>query len=373
MWCAPRPAPRGARGHSSAAPSRPAVRIAPSGNDLEVNVSVRRGRSESVVCAGRPDKGGGTPSRRRNASGDGALVRSALATGCKLPLRRPFRERGMRWAPDKGGGTPSRRRNASGDGHSVRRGRSESVVCAGRPDKGGGTPSRRRNASGDGALVRSALATGCRSESVVCAGRPDKGGGTPSRRRNASGDGHSPFRERGMRWAARQGGGTPSRRRNASGDGALVRSALATGCKLPLRRPFRERGMRWRPDKGGGTPSRRRNASGDGALVRSALATGCRSESAIRKYQKSFDPLIAYAPFERLVRSVARPVRAGADVRVRRGAYLQVKEIAHFEKKRREEAGTFDEANLLAIHRNRITIAPKVGKRAAPAPADREA
>eukprot|EP00741_Cyanophora_paradoxa_P016238 tig00000042_g15677.t1 len=343
-----------------------------------LNVSVRRGRSESVVCAGRPDKGGGTPSRRRNASGDGALVRSALATGSSgeavprawYALGGPTRAAARR----PGEGTPP------ATGHSVRRGRSESVVCAGRPDKGGGTPSRRRNASGDGALVRSALATGCRSESVVCAGRPDKGGGTPSRRRNASGDGAlrpaRPFRERGMRWAARQG------RRHA----------------VPEKERLRRRGTRTVPVRPPSPPGR--------GIARSAAergepggATGTVALREIRKYQKSFDPLIAYAPFERLVRSVARPVRAGADVRVRRGAYLQVKEIAHFEKKRREEAGfdadelrwsrdailalreatemhlirTFDEANLLAIHRNRITIAPKVGKRAAPAPADREA
>eukprot|EP00741_Cyanophora_paradoxa_P004965 tig00000104_g4815.t1 len=82
----------------------------------------------------------------------------------------------------------------------------------------------------------------------------------------------------------------------------------------------------------------------------------------IRKYQKTFNPLIRFAPFERLVKEIAddekkRRVEAGftaEDLRWSKDAILAMREAAEM-----HAINVLGGANLLALHRNRITIQPK--------------
>jgi histone H3/H4 len=77
----------------------------------------------------------------------------------------------------------------------------------------------------------------------------------------------------------------------------------------------------------------------------------------IRKYQKSTDLLIRKKPFARLVREIADRIlleKGFGGMRFQRHAILAFQEAA--------EAflvGLFEDMNLCAIHRGRVTIAPK--------------
>eukprot|EP00741_Cyanophora_paradoxa_P013534 tig00000179_g13067.t1 len=88
----------------------------------------------------------------------------------------------------------------------------------------------------------------------------------------------------------------------------------------------------------------------------------------IRKYQKTFNPLISYARFDRLVKELAqdefkRRREAGftcEDLRWQKEAIEALREAAEMHL-----IQTFEGANLMAIHRGRTTIQP----RHAPSPA----
>lgn len=75
----------------------------------------------------------------------------------------------------------------------------------------------------------------------------------------------------------------------------------------------------------------------------------------IRKYQKSTDLLIRKLPFQRLVREVTMDCgNIGSHLKFQSGALLCLQEAS--------EAflvGLFQDANLCAIHANRVTIMPK--------------
>lgn len=72
----------------------------------------------------------------------------------------------------------------------------------------------------------------------------------------------------------------------------------------------------------------------------------------IRKYQKSTELLIRKLPFQRLVREIARTCKP--NVRFQSSAVLALQEAV-------EEYVTnlFADANLAALHSNRVTIMPK--------------
>eukprot|EP00741_Cyanophora_paradoxa_P014444 tig00020801_g13931.t1 len=82
----------------------------------------------------------------------------------------------------------------------------------------------------------------------------------------------------------------------------------------------------------------------------------------IRKYQKTFNPLISYARFDRLVKELAqdefkRRREAGftcEDLRWQKEAIEALREAAEMHL-----IQTFEGANLMAIHRGRTTIQPK--------------
>ena len=73
----------------------------------------------------------------------------------------------------------------------------------------------------------------------------------------------------------------------------------------------------------------------------------------IRRYQKSTDLLIRKAPFQRLVREVARDVCRN---------HLKFQSTAVLALQEASEAyliGLFEDTNLCAIHAKRVTIMPK--------------
>jgi len=72
----------------------------------------------------------------------------------------------------------------------------------------------------------------------------------------------------------------------------------------------------------------------------------------IRKYQKSYDPLIRKLPFQRLVRDEARSLRG--DCRFQSNALLALQEASEAYM-----VGLFEDTNLCAIHARRVTIMPK--------------
>eukprot|EP00741_Cyanophora_paradoxa_P003973 tig00000743_g3860.t1 len=83
----------------------------------------------------------------------------------------------------------------------------------------------------------------------------------------------------------------------------------------------------------------------------------------IRKYQKTTNPLIPYAPFKRLVQEIGSEIakeknEEGADPKIElrwtREAIECLREASEMQLIKH-----FEEANLLAIHRRRITIQPK--------------
>jgi histone H3 len=72
----------------------------------------------------------------------------------------------------------------------------------------------------------------------------------------------------------------------------------------------------------------------------------------IRRYQKSAELLIRKAPFNRLIREVAQDFKT--DLRFQRAAIAALHEAAEYYL-----VSLFEDTNLLAIHRKRITILPK--------------
>ena len=72
----------------------------------------------------------------------------------------------------------------------------------------------------------------------------------------------------------------------------------------------------------------------------------------IRRYQKSVDLLIRKAPFQRLVREIAREFKP--DLRFQTNAVLALQEAAEAYL-----VGLFEDSNLCAIHAKRVTIMPK--------------
>ena len=72
----------------------------------------------------------------------------------------------------------------------------------------------------------------------------------------------------------------------------------------------------------------------------------------IRRYQKSTDLCIRKLPFQRLVREIAQDFKG--DLRFQSTAILANQEAAESYL-----VGTFEDANLLAIHAKRVTIMPK--------------
>lgn len=73
----------------------------------------------------------------------------------------------------------------------------------------------------------------------------------------------------------------------------------------------------------------------------------------IRKYQKSTESLIPFAPFSRLVREIASNV-AFYEFRFQRTAVLAIREAAEA-----YITQVLEESNLCAIHAKRVTIMPK--------------
>ena len=75
----------------------------------------------------------------------------------------------------------------------------------------------------------------------------------------------------------------------------------------------------------------------------------------IRRYQKSTDPLIQKAPFQRLYREVVQGTKkGGADYRTQSAAVLAAQEASEAYL-----VGLFEDTNLCAIHAKRVTVMPK--------------
>lgn len=77
----------------------------------------------------------------------------------------------------------------------------------------------------------------------------------------------------------------------------------------------------------------------------------------IRKYQRSYDLLIAKLPFARLVREVAHdllPAEVGAELRWQSHAIQALQEAAEAFM-----VHLFEDTNLCAIHAKRVTIMQK--------------
>ena len=75
----------------------------------------------------------------------------------------------------------------------------------------------------------------------------------------------------------------------------------------------------------------------------------------IRRYQNTTDLLIRKLPFQRLVREIAQEMKGGGgDIRFQSSAVFALQEAAEAYL-----VGTFEDANLCAIHAKRVTIMPK--------------
>ena len=98
--------------------------------------------------------------------------------------------------------------------------------------------------------------------------------------------------------------------------------------------------------------ARKRNIWGGGTRRRRRFRPGTVALREIRKYQKSTDMLIRKAPFARLVREIAGQMKS--DLRFQSTALLCLQEAAEAHL-----VGTFEDANLCAIHARRVTIMPK--------------
>ncbi len=72
----------------------------------------------------------------------------------------------------------------------------------------------------------------------------------------------------------------------------------------------------------------------------------------IRRYQKSYDPLIAFAPFSRLLREIGQDFNS--EIRFSRAAIEAIREAVEAYL-----VWVFEYANLGAIHAKRVTIFPR--------------
>jgi histone H3 len=72
----------------------------------------------------------------------------------------------------------------------------------------------------------------------------------------------------------------------------------------------------------------------------------------IRRYQKNTELLLRKAPFQRLVREVAQPMKD--DLRFQSSAVAALQEAAEYYL-----VGLFEDTNLCCIHAKRVTIMPK--------------
>jgi histone H3 len=79
---------------------------------------------------------------------------------------------------------------------------------------------------------------------------------------------------------------------------------------------------------------------------------GTKALREIRKYQKSTDVLIPRLPFQRLVREITQDLKK--DLRFQSPALQALQEAGEAYL-----VGLFEDANLCAIHANRVTIMPK--------------
>ena len=72
----------------------------------------------------------------------------------------------------------------------------------------------------------------------------------------------------------------------------------------------------------------------------------------IKRYQRSTDMLLARAPFQRLIRSIAEGI--DGQLRFQSGALLALQEASES-----YITGIFEDANLCAIHASRVTLMKK--------------
>ncbi len=73
----------------------------------------------------------------------------------------------------------------------------------------------------------------------------------------------------------------------------------------------------------------------------------------IRRFQRSTDMLIPKAPFQRLVKEVARRVSGGGDYRMQSAAVMALQEAAEAYL-----VGLMEDSNMCAIHAKRVTVMP---------------
>jgi histone H3 len=74
----------------------------------------------------------------------------------------------------------------------------------------------------------------------------------------------------------------------------------------------------------------------------------------IRKYQRSTELMIRRLPFQRLCREIARNYPGCTDIRWQSAALMALQEAAEAYL-----VGLFEDANLCALHANRMTIYKK--------------
>jgi len=91
---------------------------------------------------------------------------------------------------------------------------------------------------------------------------------------------------------------------------------------------------------------------GAGSTKKHRFRPGTVALREIRKYQKSTDLLIRKAPFQRLVREVAREYKQ--DLRFQSQAVLALQEAAEAYL-----VGLYEDSNCCAVHAKRVTIMPK--------------
>lgn len=82
------------------------------------------------------------------------------------------------------------------------------------------------------------------------------------------------------------------------------------------------------------------------------LSPGAKALLQIRKYQKSTEPLIKKAPFQRLVREIASRIRG--DIRFKVSAMDAIQEAAEA-----YIVSIFEDCNFSAIHAKRVTVKAK--------------
>lgn len=87
-------------------------------------------------------------------------------------------------------------------------------------------------------------------------------------------------------------------------------------------------------------------------MARNNRRNGTQALREIRRYQESTEFLIRKLPLQRLVREIAADFMN--DVRFSKSSLMAIQEVA-------EEymVGLLEDANLAAIHANRVTIQPK--------------